>query len=486
MKNIFPILLFGTALFVASCSVDKEPYDGFSESQILGNKANLEAATLGNYALIKSDAYVRNYHIMVEYASDNVALSGTTTDPLFFSYNYGHLTNQANTNSFWRQAYAVINGANKIIEAIPNPEDAEQKQLIGENYFLRAMAYFDLVNIFGRPYSQSPETNLGVPLVLKSDITALPDRNTVKEVYTQILSDLQTAETLMTINKKLGYATKEAAQALLARVYLFMGDYIKALSYADAVIKSGRFSLYPGSGLANLFIDHSDNNKEIIFAIKHNIKDDRGWGAIGSMYYTSPGGVGYGEMYASRSLRDLYAKYPNDLRAGFIVPKYKPNTTEIETRNGYPKYFITKYSNQEGIATLSSPVYLRLADMYLIRAEANAKLGNNEAAIEDVNRIRTRAGLSGNELYTTTDLKGKASVLEVVLEERRLELAFESSRKLDLFRNNLDLVRDYPGTHAAGGPTGSGNQLIKATDARVVHFIPENETVLNKNLQQNP
>lgn len=486
MKICFSIALAGLLLYTTGCSIKKEPYDGFAENAFLSDPKNLETATLGNYSMLKSENYVRHYHMMVEYASDNVSLSGTTTDPLYYSYNYAHLKNQANTNSFWRQAYAVINGVNKVLKAVPDPATDADRQWIGENYFLRAMAYFDLCNIFGRPYIQSPETNPGVPLVLVPGITALPARNTVKEVYDQVIADLLKARSLMSVQKTSSYATAEAAQALLARVYLFKGDNQKALLYADSVIKSNRYALVATKDLPAYFTGSNEDNPETIFAIRHTLKDDRGWGAIGSMYYTSPGGIGYGEMYASRDIRNLYAKYPNDARAKFIVPQYKEGTTEVNTRNGYPKYFILKYSNQENIVTLSSPVYLRLADMYLVRAEANAKLGNNQAAIDDVNLIRQRAGLSGTALYTTADLKGKASVLEVVLEERRLELAFECSRKLDLFRNNLDLVRNYPGTHVPGGPTGSGYQLIKASDPRVVHFIPENETILNKNLVQNP
>jgi hypothetical protein len=155
----------------------------------------------------------------------------------------------------------------------------------------------------------------------------------------------------------------------------------------------------------------------------------------------------------------------------------------LATRNGLPKYFILKYSGQDGIITLSSPVYLRLAEMYLNRAEAQAKLGNDQAALADVNLIRTRAGLSGGALYSAGDLKGHASVLDVVLEERRLELAFECQRKYDVFRNNLPMVRNYPGYHLLSGQT---SQVVAPADPRVVYFIPQQELVLNPNLTQNP
>src|SRR5690606_30256226 len=175
-----------------------------------------------------------------------------------------------------------------------------------------------------------------------------------------------------------------------------------------------------------------------------------------------------------------------DARNAFSEPIYTTDASGnqiLATRNGIPKYFIYKYSGQDGIQTLSSPVYIRLAEMYLIRAEAYAHLGQDEKALDDVNIIRKRAGLTGSALYDPSDLKGHNSVLDVVLEEKRIELAFESHRKFDLFRNNRTLVRNYPGYHLLSGET---EQIIPASHPRVVFYIPQREIVLNPNLIQNP
>jgi hypothetical protein len=187
-------------------------------------------------------------------------------------------------------------------------------------------------------------------------------------------------------------------------------------------------------------------------------------------------------MYASIGYMNLLNKYPDDVRHSFVQVQYAANGVDTLKRNNIGKIFVNKFSWQEGQVNLSSPVILRLAEMYLDRAEANAKLGNDQAAIDDVNLIRTRAGLSGSELYTTADLKGHATVLEVVLEERRLELAFEGQRTIDLFRNNLPLVRAYPGYHSAD----RYNQTIPANSPLVVQYIPEREIELNPKLAQNP
>jgi tetratricopeptide (TPR) repeat protein len=430
---------------------------------------------------------------LAEYPSDNVSLSGTTSDHLFFAYNYRHIVDQNQVRQFWQKAYQLIYGANQAIESIKEGQSADLDQLRGENLFLRALVHFDLVNMFGRPYSQNKGESLGVMIRKDTDVTALPPRSTVKEVYDFIIADLLKAAELMTVPKNSSFASKQVAYALLSRIYLYKEDNVKAIEYADKVINSGRYSMVETGALKNYFTLPNENNPETIFAFKHTPVDDRARSAIGSMYY-SRNNIGWGEMYASESYRNLLAKEPMDVRSNFVEPVYvldaQGNITRdangspvLATRNGHPKYFITKYSNQEGIVQLSSPVYLRLAEMYLNRAEANAKLGKDQMALDDVNLIRRRAGLSGNSLYSPTNMKGHTSVLGVVLEERRIELSFEIQRKYDVFRNKLPMVRNYPGFHLL---SGENTQVIQPTDPRVVYFIPPIELVLNTNLVQNP
>ncbi|WP_420153423.1 RagB/SusD family nutrient uptake outer membrane protein [Siphonobacter sp.] len=466
---------------LASCSIDKTPYDGLSESELLTNEQGLRAATDGNYTIIKSLDYTRNLYIMNEFQGDNVTLSGTTTDPLFLTYTYRHTADQGNALQIYRKGYAAIIGCNKVITATTAGQSKELNQLLGENLFLRAMIHFDLVRLFGRPYTQSPESNLGI--VIKTDLT--PDDNasraTVKAVYDFIVADLKKAASLMTIAKSSSYATAEAAHALLSRVYLYQNQNDLAIEEANLVINSKRYTLATPTQVPTFYTLENEQNPEIIFAIKHTLRDDRTWSAIGSMYYTSPGGVGWGEVYASQAYQDLINQFPSDQRRSFLVRKLT-STGQQEKRNGIDKVYITKFSNQGGIPTLSSPVVLRLSEMYLNRAEAYAKKGQLDQAIADANTIRTRAGLSGTALFSTSDLKGLPSVLDVVLQERRLELAFEGHRAYDLYRNNRSLVRNYPGYHNIQ----TGQQTVPATDKQVVHLIPESEIVLNGNLKQNP
>jgi len=475
----------------SSCSLKKDPYSAVPDENILKDPSKWPAATAGNYALLKEENFTRNYFQMGEFPSDDIALSGATTDPLFYSYTYGHLTNQGNALQIWRMGYKAINGCNKLLEVMKEGTSDAVNEMIGENLFIRAFTHFSLVRTFGRPYSQSPETNLGVPVVTKFDISAMPKRSTVKEVYAQIVADLKKGKDLMNNSNTNSYATRYGAMALLARVYLYMGRNDSARIYADSVIRSNNYALVATSDLPGYYTKSNENNKETIFAIHHTLQDDRTWSSIGSMYYMSPGGMGYGEMYASASYRSLIQKHPEDVRNAFIQAVYlkgangkdsvNPATGQkvLATRNGVPKWYILKYSNQDNVPTLSSPVVLRLAEMYLVRAEANAKLGDNNAAFADVNILRTRAGLSGNALFSASNMQGYASVLDVVLDERRLELAFETHRVFDLFRNNRNVFRDYPGVQ-------TNPQTISYTNARVVHFIPEQEILLDPNLVQNP
>ena len=154
-------------------------------------------------------------------------------------------------------------GANRAIIKFAEGKDTETDQLLGENYFLRAYVYFSLVNVFGKPYNQGT-SNLGVPLKLSDDVNDLPARATVGAVYDQVVKDLQKAEQLMTVDKGNVYASKEAAQALLSRVYLYMENNDKTIEYADKVINSGKYSLLSTTELPLYSTKTPENNQETI------------------------------------------------------------------------------------------------------------------------------------------------------------------------------------------------------------------------------
>lgn len=483
LKTRFLVAALLLTLVVAACKKNLQPYDSKSNETALAGPDDLQTATYGVYAGLVNADYTRFEHSLGEYQSDDVALSGTTTDPLYNVYTYTDFPGNNITTSFWRQAYKVIFSANQIIERIPDGQSPALDQLKGENMYVRAMAHFNLVRFFGRPYPQGSGNNPGVPIINSTKGPTLPSRSSVKDVYDFMISDLLKAASLMTVKKDARFASKEVAYALLARLYLFKEDNANAIKYANMVLDSKRYQLLGTEAFKKYFTVIPESNTETIFAIRHTAADNRAKGAIGSMYYNDPisQATGWGEMYASLSYVKLLDTYPNDARHAFVELQLTATGDTIK-RGNVPKYYINKYNWQEGIADLSSPVFLRLAEMYMIRAEANAKLGNNQAAIDDVNVIRQRAGLSGTQLYTVGDLKGRASVLDVVLEERRLEFAWECQRPGDLFRNNRPMVRAYPGFHSQD----RYYQTVQPTDPRVIFLIPSRELSLNSNLTPNP
>jgi len=467
---------------LSGCDTDLQPYTGKSNETALATDADIQIATFGNYAMLVAEEYTRHYLTLNEWPGDNVVQSGADGDQASLAASYKHIPTMYPTNDFWRKSYQLIYGANLIIERIEDGTSPALDQLKGENLYLRAMAHYNLVRLFGRPYPQGNGENLGVPVILTPYPPADIKRNTVKEVYQSVIADLEKAASLMNVAKNSNFASKEVAWALLSRVYLYMNDNAKAIEYADKVISSGRYSLAPTDMYVKSPTLVPETNPETIFNFRHTLADNKDKNAVGSLYYNDPEtlSTGWGEYYTSQALMDLLMKHPEDARLEFITVHYING--ELQYRGTSPVYFINKFNWQEGIANLASPVYLRLAEMHLNRAEAYAKTGRDEEALEEVNLIRKRAGLSGDALYSISDLKGHTSVLDVVLEERRLELAYEGHRPHDLYRNNRPLIRAYPGLHG----TDNYNFRVEPDDPRVVFYIPEREIIVNPSLVQNP
>ena len=305
-RNAYLVLVI-LALMMSACEKDLQPYDSKSTDNALSTPEGLQTATYGAYAGLVDANYTRFQHILSEYQSDNIALSGTTTDPLYNVYNYTDFPGNNVTTSFWRQAYKVIFSSNQIIEKIKDGESPNLDQLKGENLYLRAMAHFDLVRFFGRPYAQGNGNSPGIVIQSSTTGELLPTRSTVKEVYDFIIADLLKAANLMTVQKDSRFASKEVAYALLARLYLYMEDNAKALEYANLVINAKRYSLLGSAAYKTYFTSVPENNPETIFAIRHTQADNRLKSAIGSMYYNDPvsQSTGWGEIICFKSLYEF-------------------------------------------------------------------------------------------------------------------------------------------------------------------------------------
>ncbi len=506
-SKIKAIIIIGLAVVFNSCIKDLEiyPSDQISSGSLAESTDGVVNVTNGNYALFKdgvefqgftdaNNCYLRQYFQLSDFAADDIVCGQKTEDPLYFSFTYTHSPDQANARYFWYISYKIINGANTAIEIINKSSSLndDQKQLLGENLFLRAFCTFNLARLYAKPYAISnPDTDLGVILRRSTSEPGEKARATIAETYNSVIDDLVEAEKLMNKPRGKEFASKEAAWALLSRVYLYMNDYDNAIKYSSLVIDSKKYTLETAETFPNYFAT-AINNNETIWLIAFTPLDNRGkGGSIASMLY-SDGNSGWGEEFASPSYRALLQQNPNDVRKNYIVTSTN-ESGKIELKNGIEVHYITKFSFQDGDPNLASPVMFRLAEMYLNRAEAYAKKGSDALALSDVNEIRKNRGLESN-LFET--VPAGQTALQVVLNERRLELAFEGHRFYDVFRNKLNMDRSYWGYHIAGlnvnqidlntpPPATISNLIINWDSPSILYYIPIDEINANKLCIQN-
>ena len=611
MKKIFVIGI--SLLAMVSCKMDFYSSDAMTSSALKENPSSAIYTTDGIYALFKdnldykgtTDAgniYLRHIFQLSESRGDNVTISGYSEDPFTSPYRYEDVDHGKNKTYTWWMAYKIIYAANSNIEGLdPSASDnpRQTSQLLGENYFFRAIAHFHMVTLFARPYVCGRDLP-GVPLRIGMDYSTTT-RASVGEVFDAIVADLKKAIEYMDAGSPRGdasYVSATAARALLARVYLFMGDdhLEDCVTVCNELIDKAPASVKGVYSLQSLqdYPKATWSSPETIWCVHFLNPQDypSAEATIGAMYFCKEYETnGWGEWYWSDELIELFNRYKNpdgtcaDNRFNsYFVYKWYPATAEWPATgmpantvvlnngkqtvcfpvpfendacytahvsgltpdangdyafqydsdedgvpenyvakktevNGYTRYFIdhnftgdatffggktpayirpdideddgwgfrsnmympymnTKFSLQDGQATLSSPVILRWGEVFLNRAEANARLHKDEDALEDVNLIRKRAGLPNDAMFTTGNMsaRGYESSLNVVLDERRMELCFEGDRMFSIFRNKKTLDRRYVGYHPF--------TTINYDDPRIALLIPSDE-ILASGIPQN-
>lgn len=457
------LILLLPALLGCERLLDLKPQQSLPTDQALNSIDNLQVALFGAYDGLQSSAYYgRDFLVFPEVRGDNARIAIENSGR--FVEDYSYQLNPLNTRSgFWSSAYVVIARANNVINAqVAVSDQASLNRIRGEAHFLRALAHFDLVRVFGRPYAQGRD-NLGVPYVYESTLGS-PARNNVGDVYDRVVKDLQEAiklmpETSMAETNPVRppfFITRDAAYALLSRVYLYMGEYQKCLDVAAQLSETR----YPLIGQDRYIASWAtDGGSEEILTLRFLAFESLGADNIGNMYIKE---IGYGDVRPTQDY--LSTLSDKDIRRNFL-------------RVYEGQQYIYKFTGNLGVPGLYSPRILRMSEVLLNKAEANAKLARNAEALIDLNKVRQRAGLDRLVLGGNTVA---SEVLEQVLSERRRELAFEGHRSFDLFRNGKNLVRVD-----CTLPQGT-NCSIQATSNLVVYPIPNRELDANPNMVQNP
>lgn len=446
--NNYKIIFSLLAIFFIACddNLDIEPEQNLSPEVATSTPANLKTILNNIYAEVRSsDSYGGGIVMASELVGNEGDLSwnGTYVGPAEYTEK-AILADNGFVEDIWMNAYDINNQANIVLSNLEVFEDETERNTVeGEAKFLQALAYFDLVRLFSKPYDPAnANSQLGVPIVLEpvldASVITYPERSTIQEVYDLVLANL--TEAFMLLPEDNGYfADKYSAEALLARVYLQMGNYQKALDAANDVIENSGASLTTTFGEA---FNNSENSSEDLFALQVTSQDASSQAL--NLYWAGSdfgGRVGNPDISVNEVHFDKYDDTEED-RANFFYT----------TDDGIAT---TKWQNQFG----NIPV-IRLAEMYLIRAEANERLGTEIGAtpLEDINTLRARANAN---LFDSVDL-------ETILMERKRELAFEGFALFDAKR----LKRDVAGI---------------AYDAnRLVFPIPLREIDANSSLTQNP
>jgi hypothetical protein len=465
MKKTVLGLLTATLLLgsLESCNnkLNVQPVSSIDSATAFTNSSDVLAALVGCYTGLQSvDLYGGYLQFLTDLLADNgdESFVGTFTQPQEAQRKALLITN-SQVSATWLRAYDVINRTNNVLANIGKLDTPGQRASAeGEAKFIRSLVYFDLVRTYGKAWNDgTPTSNLGVPLVLTPTLTvadALPvPRNTVAEVYAQVITDLTTAETLLTTGGPLNSfsATRYACAGLLARVYLQQGNYAAAAAAANRAISTTSLFLngfygtnfgYNTTNVAtNVVLTTSTNTPEDIFTI---------------------------QLTAQSGTNQLYTFYSRNSRADVNVqPQFLSlfetgdtraslNTTPTATAASYTRKYDAQYGNIK---------LMRVDEMLLTRAEANFRAGTTVGAtpLADINAIRTRAGLPVLTSVTLTQ----------ILKERRIELAFEGFRLGDLKRNQESTVDPL------------SNAVIPWNSPRLVFPIPFREVNANPNLKQN-
>jgi hypothetical protein len=402
MKKLNNILVLAAALSTFACSdlLDTEPEQNISDQAVIVDEKSSNTALLGVYDALQG--YATSTIIGLDLASDNVV-----------NYNnQNNLVPDLTPNSSgggFSAIYKMINQANFVITLVPGVQDnfftqEERNQVLGEAYFLRALGYLDLVKTYG-----------GVQLVLTPatgpDTHKGTKRSTADETYAQIGKDLDEAERLLKEQVNRTRASRYAVYALKARYFTYVKNWEQAEQYASRLITNNAFRLV--KPYASFFTGKA--TEESIFELIYSTSDR-------NSFYTNWLSPADGGRHDYIPAREFVSQLLDPNKGGARKSLLK------QTAEG--SWDLIQYGKPDGS---SSVFILRIAEQYLIRAEARALKATPDlaGALADLNAIRSRSDVPASTLTAASTAE---QVSLAVLEERRLELPFEGHRFVDVVR----------------------------------------------------
>ena len=486
MFKYLPFLFFA-AIALTSCGdefLDREPVDRIPVDNFYRTADEMQSATRAIYTGLQSQDFYGQAWGVDEMPSDDSRPSGQDGVD-----NFAANPNNENVLRYWRGHYRVITLANTVIEKAPEADITEELrlQLTAEARFLRAIAYFNLVRIYG-----------GVPLITEIpslDRDLFPARASVDETYAFLIADLENAVEFLPETNQQNRATKGAAMSYLASVHLTLQNYEKARDLSLAVINSGQYELVDSLGM--LWTEPTyDNNSESVFEIQFAGCESWGTGNMRQAFFApfnqgiTKGSDGWGVLVPTNPNSDnpggtaLDAWEDGDRRRYWTLMEpgnYYPTLNPSDGGYTYPatgvggsranikKYVIGGGTDVCFMSTGQNGSLMRFSEVIYIYAESMARLEGNLTqdllALEMVNRLRERAEVAPFEILTAEDIYA----------ERRREFMFEGKRWFDILRLP---VRDALSLIRASGRT--------VTEERLLLPIPAVELEVNENLTQNP
>lgn len=464
-----------TAL-VTGCSKDflnQDPTAATETRHAIKDLAGLRAAINGVYSLMQNENYYgRTMLLLPDLRGDNEYISVLNSNRYRNLDQFIVTANDQYITDTWNQLYAVVANANMVIQKGPSvilapsvADSTEAVQIVAEAYALRGLVFFDIARLYAQAYNYTPDaSHMGIPLAITTNVEEVqaPSRSSVKDTYAQIIRDLDQSIRLFNDSKSTAFSSGRinlySTRALLARVLLYKGDWEGAEAAASQVISGNKYDLLPTDKVVSDF--NQTNNSETIFEIINTTVDNRSTDALSFMFSQA----GYGDVLATDDVRGIYDD--KDVRLGFVK-------RDKRSGNGgeNPANVIIKYKD---VTTFAESIkVMRLAELYLIRAEALAHLGRDEDARQALNNIVLRANPG-----TAPVTAGGKALLDTIALERRKELAFEGHRLFDLARTGTPFVK-----HLASNRTIT----VALPGPKIILPIPQRELDANPNIrhQQN-